>query len=234
MDDRSHLLGGILPDAFPYAHHVAARRVHHLATAIPDQLDGDDFGSKSGDDHHVAGFEPGDVLCGRPRLQATDPEVRHLRVHVRVVDNFPEQKNPSVRKNLSGRVGQIDRPLDPVAEPELLREPDRCRSGGEHAAAGADHLDKLAPVVALDLGLHMGHHVGRAQVHTRGMGLAGLHGYPAFVPASAGSGLTAGNVAPGFLESRRKNKRRFRWIQIVKIPRVRLVIPRSAACLPDL
>ena len=73
MDDRSHLLGGILPDAFPYAHHVAARRVHHLATAIPDQLDGDDFGSKSGDDHHVAGFEPGDFLRAWPSREPLDP-----------------------------------------------------------------------------------------------------------------------------------------------------------------
>ena len=186
MDDGCHLLDGILPDAFPDAHDIAACCVHDLAAAFPDELNGFDLSAKRRNYHHVGCCQLVNFFSGGPGGEVTDSQRCHLGIDIRIVDDFAEEKNPAVGKNLARGIGQIDGPLDSIAEPELLRETDRCGSRLENTAVGADIFHQFAPVVAFDLGLHMGHHVRRAQVQLGGDDFSGLHRYPAAVHAAAG------------------------------------------------
>ena len=93
-----------------------------------------------------------------------------LRVHIGVVDDFSQQENPLLRKNLPRGVGQINGPLDAVAKPELLGQADDRSALLHHAALGADAFDRLAAIMTFDLGLHAGHHIRSAEIDPRGAG----------------------------------------------------------------
>ena len=94
-----------------------------------------------------------------------DAEGGDLGVHLGVMDDLPNQEEARLGKDLSGGVGEIDRPLDSVAEAELLREEDGCPACDKDGSRGTDPLDQTAVVMMLDLLLDPLHHLRGPEVH---------------------------------------------------------------------
>ena len=165
VDDAGDAFLGILPDAFPDAHHVAAGGVHEHAALFFESFARADLGAKRGNHHDIAGIQARHFLLGRLGRDDLDAHVADLIVDLRVVDDFAEQINGLVRGEIFPRgIGEVDRALDAVAETEFLRELDGEAVGGEHAAVGADAFDEFAAVVGEHLGLHGLENIGPAEV----------------------------------------------------------------------
>src|SRR5262249_8986848 len=87
-------------------------------------------------------------------------------IDLRVMNDFSHNEQAAILENLASSVCKIDRAFDAVAKTKLLRQA-HCRISHRNYSAGApDLFDDIAPVVRLDLLLHGGHHVRRAQVHS--------------------------------------------------------------------
>ena len=165
VDDAGDAVLGVLADAFPDAHHVAAGGVHQHATLFLEALARAHLGAKRGNDHHVAGLQPRHFFLRRLGRNDLDAHVADLVVDFRVVDDFAEQINGFVGREIFSRgVGEVNGALDAVAKAELLRELDREAVRGKHAAVGADALDQFAAIMREHLGLHGFQDVGPAEV----------------------------------------------------------------------
>ena len=81
-----------------------------------------------------------------------------------VMNDFADNKQATVLENFPGGVRQIDRPLDPVAKAEFLREADSRVTNANDSASAANFVDNVTAIMLLDLFLHRGHNVGRTQV----------------------------------------------------------------------
>src|SRR5207237_5491864 len=90
---------------------------------------------------------------------------RYLLVDLGVMNDLAYNKQATVLENFPGGVRQIDRPLDPIAKAEFLREADSRVANANDSASATDFIDNVAAVMLLDLFLHRGHHVGRTQVY---------------------------------------------------------------------
>ena len=64
VDDRGHALGGILADALPDAHHIAAGGVDNLAAVGFHRVDHGDLGAERRHDHDILGLEVVEVGIG--------------------------------------------------------------------------------------------------------------------------------------------------------------------------
>jgi hypothetical protein len=170
VDDGGHVARGVLPDALPNAHHVAAGRIDDLAAALADLRQGLHIGAERGDDHHVLRGEP--VEIGRAGFidEVLDAQFADLLVDLRVMDDLAQDEDPAIRKHLGGGVGEVDGPFDAVTEAELLGQFHGDLPHGDGAAIGPQVFDDFAAVMGLDLGLHQGHHLGRPQVDPLGLG----------------------------------------------------------------
>ena len=120
MNDRGDAFGGILADAFPNAHDIAAGGINNLATAGFDIGHHINFRTECRNDDDVALLQAVEVGRCWARGKVFDAQGLHLRVDIRVVDDFAEEKNPAVGKNFSCSVGEVDGALDAVAEAKLL------------------------------------------------------------------------------------------------------------------
>src|SRR5947208_10707745 len=80
------------------------------------------------------------------------------------MNDLADNKQATVLENFPGGVGQIDRPLDPVAKAEFLREADSRVTNANDSASAANFVDNVTAIMLLDLFLYRGHHVGRTQV----------------------------------------------------------------------
>ena len=87
-----------------------------------------------------------------------------LVVHLGVVDDLAEDINRLIGKDLAGGVGQVNGPLDAVAEAEFLGQLDGQIAGREHMAAGANALDQVAAIMRQHLGLDRRHDIRAAEI----------------------------------------------------------------------
>jgi hypothetical protein len=94
------------------------------------------------------------------------PRSTDLVIDIGVVNNFSEDIQRFVRKNFPRRVSEINRALNPVAEPKLLREPHRQSPGGNPVPSRAHTVHQLAEIMRLDLRLHLFHHIRTAEIDT--------------------------------------------------------------------
>ena len=168
VDDRGHALGGILADAFPDAHHIAAGGVDDLASVGFHRIDHGDLCSECRDDHDILGLEADEVGIRRVGSERVNSQSLDLGVHIGVVNDFAEEKNPAVLENLASRISQIDGAFDAIAKAEFLREADGGVSRLKNSALRSDFFNELAAVVGLHLGLHMGHNLGGADIDSCG------------------------------------------------------------------
>ena len=88
-----------------------------------------------------------DFLVGRFAGDGHDAQPRNLIVHLRVVNDFAEQKNAAFGIGFARGISQIDGALDAVAKAEFLRQFDGQIAGGKDVAVGADALDQFAAVM---------------------------------------------------------------------------------------
>ncbi len=101
VDDAGDAFLGILADAFPDAHHVAASGVHQFAAF------GDEFflrvhlRAEGGNDDHVPGVQTAQFLLARLGGNDLDAHVANLVIDLRVMDDFAQQIN---------RLGRRERP----------------------------------------------------------------------------------------------------------------------------
>src|SRR5256885_16590974 len=80
-----------------------------------------------------------------------------------MIDLANNEERP-VWKTFARSVGQIDRALAAVAKTELLGKPHSRVANGNDPAGAPDFIDDIATIMRLDLLLHSGHHVRRAQI----------------------------------------------------------------------
>ncbi len=168
MNDAGNLLGSVLAHPLPDAHHVAARRIDNLARAPLYRLDGGDLRAEGWNDHDVAGIQFFDFLVGRMRRKIANSHGGELGIYLRVMDNLSQEGNPAIGENLPRRVGEVDRPLDSVAESELFGQSNNRSTLLEDPSLAANAFHEAAFVVAFDLRLHARHHIGRAEIDSRG------------------------------------------------------------------
>ena len=93
-----------------------------------------------------------------------DAQRLDLGVHIGVVDDFAEEKNPAVLENFARRVGEVDGAFDAVAKAKFFREADGRIARLEDTALCAEFFDEFAAVVGFHLGLDLGHDLRRADV----------------------------------------------------------------------
>src|SRR6185369_18043587 len=116
---------GILPHAFPYAHHVAARRVHEFTPLFFEFAPRGNFSTESWNNDYVVPAQQVHFFFGRFVGDGLDPQITNLVVDFRVMNNLPQEENSSIRrKRLTRRVGEINRAFDAVTIAEFLRELD--------------------------------------------------------------------------------------------------------------
>ena len=191
VNDAGDLLGGVLPDALPDTHDVAASGVHDLAALGLDGVNGRHLCTKGGDDDDILGVEGGKLLLGGMGLKVANAHGGELRIDIGVVDDLAEKENAAVRKDLVCRVGEVDGALDAVAKAEFLGEANDGAALLDHATVAAGKLDEFAAVMALNLRLDASHHVRCAEIDAAL--LAGSDG---------GVAHDAGRRTPGFMMSK--------------------------------
>src|SRR5579862_1072622 len=167
VNDGCGVFVGVLAHPLPDTHHVAAGGVDDLAAALLQLRERGDFRPERGDDDHVLGGEVVDLRLAPFADEVLDAERGNLLVDLRVVDDLAQDEEPAILENLARGVGQVDGPLDPVAEAELLRQLQGYPLEADDAPAGAQPLDDLAAVVRFNLRLHGGHDIRRAEVDPR-------------------------------------------------------------------
>ena len=141
MNDGRDLLKGVLADALPDAHDITAGGVNDPAPVPADLLDERHRRPECGYDHDVVGTKVLDMGASGVVEKVPDTEGGDLRVDLRVVDDLTDQEKSGVGENLPGRIGEVDGAFDPVAEAELLCQPDDRVSGNEDGSRGTDALD---------------------------------------------------------------------------------------------
>ena len=122
VDDRGDPVLGVAAHPPPDFHHVAAGRVHHVAAALLDLVHEFRRCAEGRDDDHVVLRQVVVAFAHVLPRQRDDAHLAQVAVHVRVVDDFPDEENPVLRENPARGVGQVDGPLHAVAEAELLRQ----------------------------------------------------------------------------------------------------------------
>src|SRR5215211_1998427 len=162
VDDAREALLGIAANALPHRQYRAARSVHHDASQLPELAYPVDGGAEGGQEDHVLGAQSIELLVGAA-VEALGQELyAHLAqpvVHRGVVDHVPGYVDAPVRELLSGLEGVVHRPIHPVAEPELLGEPEGQTVGLEDVAVLADRIDDLRAIVPIQEVLHVVAHL---------------------------------------------------------------------------
>ncbi len=147
MDDRGETVPGIALDPFPHVEDRSAGGIHHDAADPAERLeivDGDPEGRK---DHHVGRGQRSEVEAAGPAGQKDDPHPFQPAVDVRVMNDLAHQEEPPVGKLGAGFIGVFDRPIHPVAEPELPGQPEGERAHRQPVVPLPEGLDQLAVVI---------------------------------------------------------------------------------------
>jgi hypothetical protein len=175
VDDGRDVLAGILPHAFPDAHDIAAGGIHDLAADFLDARLGGLVSPEGGNDHHVLGVQVTNLGFLVLAQQVLDAQRHDLLVDLGVVNDFPEDEEPPIVEDLGRGVREIDGPLDAVAKAELLRQSHRHTLASQRAPTGPQPLHDLAAVVGLDLRLHRGVQLRRAEIDASGFAVGWIH-----------------------------------------------------------
>ena len=123
------------------------------------------LGAERGNHDHVAGVQARHLLLGRLGRDDLDAHVADLVVDFRVVDDFAQQINGFVGREILARgIGQINGAFHAVTKAEFLGQLHRQTVRGEHAAIGADPFHEFTAVVRQHLGLHRFENVRAAKV----------------------------------------------------------------------
>src|SRR6266446_4479106 len=112
MDDGSSGLARVFTHSLPNAHDVAASGIDNLAAAILDLLQDRQFGSESRHNYNVIGLEIGNLGLFIVPGQVLDPERCDLLVHLRIVNDFSDDKEPAVFKNFTRSISEVDGAFD--------------------------------------------------------------------------------------------------------------------------
>src|SRR5205814_5942765 len=67
-------------------------------------------------------------------------------IHLWVVNDLADNKEPAILKNLARGICEIDRALDPVAKAKLFRQAHRGVAHGDDSARATHLIDDVAPV----------------------------------------------------------------------------------------
>ena len=81
------------------------------------------------------------------------------------MNDFADNEEPSVFKNLARRICEIDRALNPITKAKLLRQAHCSIAHRNHSTGTTDFLDDVAAVMRFNLLLDRSHHIRRAEVY---------------------------------------------------------------------
>ena len=150
VDDAGEAARGVARYALPHREDRPAGRVDHDALLLLELLDPVYRGAEGRQENHVFGGEAFERLLGGAFEAGGEELYPHLAqpvVHGGVVDHVPRDEDAPVGELLARLEGVVHGPVDPVAEPELVGEPDREPLGLEEVAVLADPVDDLGAVV---------------------------------------------------------------------------------------
>ena len=151
VDDGGEPVACVALHALPHVKHRAARGIHQNAADLPQGSEVLERDPEGRDDHHVVGGEVGEVEDALGRgVDEADAHLRHPLVHVRVVDDLPDQEDALVGELVDGLVGIVHRAVDAVAESELLGEAHGDVAEGVGVAPGADAFHQRGVVLRVD------------------------------------------------------------------------------------
>ena len=157
VDDGGEAIAGVAVHALPHEQHRAAGGVDQDAA---DRLEPLQIG-----DRHPEGGDDDDVVRGNvPEVEFAvvageeqfDAHLLETQVHVRIVDDLADEVDALVGELVARLVGVVDRPVDPVAETEVLGQPYRDVAEPVGVGTGPDALDDRGVVLRVDQGLHLG------------------------------------------------------------------------------
>src|SRR5215212_3024509 len=158
MDDAGEAARGVTRHALPHREDRPAGRVDHDAPLLLELLDPVYGGTEGGQEDHVFGRETVESLLGGAFEAGGEELYPHLAqpvVHGDVVDHVPRYEDAPVRELLPGLEGVVDGPVHPVAEPELVGEPEDEAVDLEDVAVLADPVYHLRAVVPVQEMLHV-------------------------------------------------------------------------------
>ena len=166
MNERSEPISRVALNSLPDVEHRSTRRVNQHASDLTKDFEVPDRHTERRQDHYILGLHPTeiDVPASRfplraspfPRHEERDTHRPEFRVHVRVMDDLTGQINGTIRELLSGLVGVVDCPFDPITEPKLLGQTDGYIPGRKCVFPGLEQIDKVARIVGCQFGLDLG------------------------------------------------------------------------------
>ena len=120
MDDAGNLLGSVLAHPLPNTHDISTRGVDNLTSSRFDCLHRGNLRTEGGHDDHVLHHELRDLCVVRVSGKIANAHGGELGIYLWVVNDLAQQRNATIRKHLSRRVGEVDRTFDSVAKTKLL------------------------------------------------------------------------------------------------------------------
>ena len=97
-------------------------------------------------------------------LYIRDVHFTEVAVHIRVVDDFPDEENALLGENPARGVGEIDRAFHPITETELFGQQQGGVADGDFAATVAQFFDDGRMEMDGHLGGHQFHDVRAADI----------------------------------------------------------------------
>ena len=156
VDQRCEAVPCVTIHPLPDIEHRAAGSVHQYRTSVPQPLEVVDRDAECRHDDHVFSSNTREIewLVGIVSQDA-DTHGPQVVVDVGVVDDLTHQKEPAVGKLAPAFVGVVHRAIHPVAEPELLGQPESQRPALEGVVARPHLLHQRAGVVSRQIPLDL-------------------------------------------------------------------------------
>ena len=148
MDHRSEAVPSIRLDPLPDIEHRAAGSIDQHGSDGAKGGEILDRDAERRENHHVIGGDPREIevaLIGS--MDELDAHGLEFLVDMGIVDDLTDHHELAGRKLGPGFVGVLDRPVDSVAEPELLGEPEGQRANRQPMPVRLERLDETAVIV---------------------------------------------------------------------------------------
>ena len=155
VDERRESFLGVRLHALPYVEHGTTGGVHEDAADAAQLLEVVDGHAERGQDHHVLRGDTAEVEAAFLRHEDLDPHLAQPAVHVRVVDDLPNQVDATIGELATRLIRVFHGAFDPVAEPEFPGQADRDVSDREGVVLGPHPVHQPAAIVGGELVLDL-------------------------------------------------------------------------------
>ena len=125
VDHRGESVLGVVLDTLPDVEYRATRRVDQDAADLLELFEVVQRHAECGQDDDVPRVDGGEVERSvGVRIDEGDSHIGHPLIHVRIMDDLTDEVDVPVREFVHRLVCVVHRPIDAIAEAELLGEAD--------------------------------------------------------------------------------------------------------------